>query len=385
MNNGLEQAPDRDGVVKQLVRELDDDLVFALSLGSKELFHTNLLGWFAQHQRSVGDALLREWDPGTPPALVRAQREQHHLDLVLEEVTADGMPGRDRVVVENKMFALPDLSQLRRYGRVVNKNLQGTPSLVLLSLADPGWSEGKWDDGKGNVWRHFSYRSLAEVLAGVVHPQDTDYFQLATLKGWTATVNRLAQLSELACQPGSGEPVWLPPALSDQLGHQLQAPVQKLRAHHVASQLRKELGDPLPDDVSVAASLTNRLGLVEAFVRVGDNIEAGWQLQGAQWRIAIRVTEDHPLYGRSDTLGHQRAQLADQTGWMTFQGGPWEGLLSGPTTRDGTPKFGTFSPNFVYRYVKVPDISVGTAISVGLSVVHRALSEQGTSRWRNSS
>lgn len=306
--------------VQQLVHELKDDLIFALSLGSKELFHTNLLGWFAEHHRSVGDGLLGAWDPEPPPALVRAKLEYHHLDLVLNEINADGADGPARVVVENKMFALPDLDQLRRYGSVINKNLKGAPSLVLLSLSDPGWPEGKWEDGAGNVWRHCSYQSLAEFLAAVLHSPDTDCFQLTTLKEWTSMVHRLARLHDLVCQPGPDELVLLPEKLSDPLESiRLDAAVQKLRAHHVASELRKRLGHPLTDDVSVGAGLTNRLGFVEAFVRVGDNIEAGWQLQGRRWRMAVRVGENHPLYGR--TLDDQRARLAEQTGWMTFQGG----------------------------------------------------------------
>ncbi|MGH3767041.1 MAG: hypothetical protein ACRDTX_18115 [Pseudonocardiaceae bacterium] len=376
-------AEERAVLVEQLVRELDDDLVFALSLGSKELFHTNLLGWFAQHQPSVGAALLREWDPHAEPALLRARREWRHLDLVLEEVAADGTPGQARVVVENKMFALPDLDQLRDYGRVINTDLKGAPSLVLLSLADPGWPTSRWDDGAGNVWRHVTYTSLAEVLAAVAHPQDTDYFPLATLTGWMTTVDRLGRLSELVCQPGPAEPVLLPQELSSRLAEiRLDAPVQKLRAHHVATELRRLLGDPLPEDVSVSASLTNGLGLVEAFVRVGDNIEAGWQLQGTQWRMAVRVGKDHPLYGRGDK-DDPRARLADQSGWMTFRDGPFEGLPARPVPRVGTPDVCKFSPNFVYRYVHVPDITIGTAVSVGLDVVLRALSERGEPRWRS--
>lgn len=307
-------------MVEDLVRELNDDLVFALSLGSKELFHTNLLGWFAEHQRCVDDTLLREWDPEAPPTSVTARREWRHLDLVLDEVKADGTPGPARVVVENKMFALPDLGQLREYGHVINRDLKGRPSLVLLSLADPGWTGSRWDNGTGNVWRHCSYQSLAGLLATTTLPQHTDRFQLATLEGWRVMVERLARLSELVCQPGPDECVFLPQTVSDKLRPiRLDAPVQRLRAHHVVSQLRKKLGDPLPADVSVDAGLTNGLGFVEAFVRVSDNIEAGCK----------------------------------------------------------------FSPNFVYRYVQVPEITVTTAVSVGLDIVHRALSERDSPRWRS--
>jgi len=370
-------------LVKQVVQELNDDLIYALSLGSKELFHTNLLGWFAEHEPIISAALLREWDPRTPPALVRARRELHHLDLVLHEVKADGAAGPARVVVENKMFALPNLEQLRRYGLVINTHFRDKPSLVLLSLADPGWPQGTWDDGAGNIWRHCSYQSLTQILTSDTRPLHVDRFAVATLQAWTTMMSRLAQLSDLVSQPRLDEVLLLPEAVRNELNQiRLDAPVQKLRAYHVTAQLRKELGDLLTDEVSIGVNFTNGHGLIEAFVGVGDNVEAGWQLQGSQWRMAIRVTKKHPLYGHGALLDAQRAQLADKTGWIAFEGTPFEGALSFPRIKGGTPKFGKFAPDFVYRYVHVPNLTLTTAVDTGLHIIHCALSERDSPRWR---
>lgn len=277
-----------------LVRELADDLLFALSLGSKELFHTNLLGWLAEHHRGVGDALLHLWNgPEATLAPVRARREWQHLDLVLDEAASGTKGGPARVVVENKMFALPDLEQLRRYGKSVRKLLDGSPSLILLSLADPGWPDGIWDDGNGGVWRHCSYQVLADALASVPQATDIDPFVNDTLMRWRTMLDRLHRLFDLVGRPGADEPFQLPREIRETLGSiRLGGPVQKLRAHHLASALRRELRDV--DDILIDAGLTNSIGFVEAFVPVTDGVEAGWQLQGAEWRMAIRVGPGAP-------------------------------------------------------------------------------------------
>jgi hypothetical protein len=42
--------------VADLITRLDANPVWAMSLGSKELFHSNLLAWFMDHQAKVREA-----------------------------------------------------------------------------------------------------------------------------------------------------------------------------------------------------------------------------------------------------------------------------------------------------------------------------------------
>jgi hypothetical protein len=61
------------------------------------------------------------------------------------------------------MFALPDVAQLHRYLAGPATAIVPQPTLVLLSLTDPGWAGGRLNvDGK--TWVHASWRELAQRL-----------------------------------------------------------------------------------------------------------------------------------------------------------------------------------------------------------------------------
>ena len=93
-------------------------------------------------------------------------REKRHLDLVIE------LPGHQPLVIENKAFSLPDDDQLQRYGTAVAA-LPGAPTLVLLSLSDPGWPDGKFAS-EGREWHWLSYGELGRRLNGVMLHGDFD-------------------------------------------------------------------------------------------------------------------------------------------------------------------------------------------------------------------
>src|SRR5664279_4046448 len=82
-----------------------------VSLGSKELFHSNLLGWMCERFPAKALDVFRPWlVPAPTTTATRVRREYKHLDLVIE------WAGYAPLVIENKVFSLPDDSQLIRYG-----------------------------------------------------------------------------------------------------------------------------------------------------------------------------------------------------------------------------------------------------------------------------
>jgi hypothetical protein len=60
------------------------------------------------------------------------------------------------LVIEGKLFALPDEAQVRTYGEVIDR-VWAHPTMVLLSLMDPGWPDGilRLDH---HLWPWLSYR-----------------------------------------------------------------------------------------------------------------------------------------------------------------------------------------------------------------------------------
>jgi hypothetical protein len=118
--------------IANILERLSGDPLYHASLGSKELFHTNLLAWLCdaypqEMQKVLPIPTAKPGAKGCAPA-----REEHDLDLVVR------FAGRAPLVIENKVKSLPNHAQLRAYDKVLNrdKELRGAKR-VLLSLAEP--------------------------------------------------------------------------------------------------------------------------------------------------------------------------------------------------------------------------------------------------------
>lgn len=117
-----------------------------LMYGQRELFHSNLIGWFFDELPDIADAVFRPLAAAGEGSSRRVDRERQHLDLVMH------WPDRASLVIENKVFSIPAREQLDAYASLTAK-WKAEPSLVLLSMSAPTFELG--------AWTHLSYRSLA--------------------------------------------------------------------------------------------------------------------------------------------------------------------------------------------------------------------------------
>jgi hypothetical protein len=119
--------------------------------------------------------------------------------------------------------------------------------------------------------------------------------------------------------------------------------------------------------LAVYAGLTNNAGLVQWFTDSADGFSWGWQLQGEEFRLAMIVPEDHAGYGRSP--GHRAARQEEarrHADFFTF--GPAED--AGPVGPRRV-EFGDYRPDFVYKYIPIPGITVGHAVELGIEYAQR--------------
>jgi len=96
-----------------LLSPLSGSLAFQMSLGSKELFHSNILAYAISSQPSLVNRIF-----GIDGRVVDITREKHLgksavVDMCIEVVASDGR--RNRLVIENKFKSLPSADQLARY------------------------------------------------------------------------------------------------------------------------------------------------------------------------------------------------------------------------------------------------------------------------------
>jgi hypothetical protein len=208
-----------------MARRIESNPLGRLMYGSRELFHSNLIGWFFDMLPEVADATFR------PLALTGSDsgrwvdRERGHLDLVFH------WPDRAPLVIENKVFSFPDKQQLDEYEAAAGTWPQA-PSLVLLSVSPPAFDPGNW--------RYLSYGEFAARILDAL-PSDSSY-EVETMRRYAALVTDLHDLISAVDVHDDSEPVWLPRSLLTEISSsQMRAALHKARAQRVAHMLNEAL------------------------------------------------------------------------------------------------------------------------------------------------
>ncbi len=361
-----------DEIVATLCAALKEEPLFHMSLGSKELFHSNFLAWFADCFPEHAAAVFRPWTiPMASAQPSRSEREPAHLDLVLH------LPGLAPIAVENKVFSTPDEEQLDRYaeGTLAQRSAaETTYARVLLSLMSPGWTTYKG-------WRLVSYQELAEALrAQVAYIRAADAFAGDLVEHYVVLISLLAQLFEFLGTPVWDEPLLLTPAVAGHLERaRLSAGVQKARASHVARELHRTVKNKAWSDVHLGYGFTKGMSLLEGFCRQGTDGSnpsgdaLGWQLQGGQFRLAVITGQLRGPAYRTEREAYVAERYAK---WFDFT--PLD-TVSGPTekrrineVRGGHWNFQSYNPDFVYRYRTTPGLTPSQIVELGLLYLDRA-------------
>lgn len=342
------------GDVNALCAALKAEPMFHLSLQSKELFHSNFVGWLCESHPQLGVEVFGRWVSRRPEATtLRVQRERSHLDLAIE------LPGLAPFVVENKVFAPPDESQLDDYAAGKLAGLTA-PELLLLSLGRPRWADGTYVCASGELWRYLSYRDLADALEHAAATLEVQSFDRQLVEHYCVLVRLLDDLAQTVGSAAEDEPIDVPAAIKLVLQqNRLHDAVGKLRARNAIAAAAAHTAPALEGrEVRWEASFTRSHALTAAFIRHSDTDWLGWQYQEGQWRVVV-ITSMHQ--GKTAELRARRhAYVADRyASWFAFDAIP---TLTGrsidkvpPTEARGA--FNNFDPDFVYRYRQMNDLT----------------------------
>lgn len=313
--------------------------------GQRELFHSNLIGWFFDALPEAADAVFRGFAPEGEGARRFPERERKNMDLVFH------WTDRAPVVIENKVFSLPQKKQLDDY-EAATATWAHAPGLVLLSMSAPGFALDRW--------QHLSYRDLAHRIR--VALPDTTSYEVETMRRYADLVDDMDRLIDAVEVRSDTESVWLPDSLLSAISSsQMRAALHKARAQRVAG----VLNDTLPALGRQAASgMTSSQPFVEVFEPVtvdGLTLRLGWQLQGVAFRRTVIYTEP-PHHGRSEIAQRRRVRMSRKhPEFFTFP-------ASLPQTHAGTGEYNHFAPDSVLKYVKAPGITVAELKSAATAV-----------------
>ncbi len=314
-----------------------------MSLGSKELFHSNFLAWFVRSFPVQAEAALAPWlAAGDGANEVLVWREKRHLDLIIE------FPQYEPLLIENKVFSLPDEGQLDKYAEAVTK-IVGRPVLVLLSLTDPAWPDNKYQSGN-LTWQYASYDELRTRLVSQVDAvRGANPYAGETLEHYCTFLGLLVRLQEIVSVRSDDEPLELANAVRAELQHiRMYDAAQKIRARQTLRLLRLRLENTGVDHTKLdtGSGFSNGRSILQAFYAVRPDDLFGWQLQTNQWRLAMILKS---LGGRGEQARAKRESYARQHGdWFDFE--IFERTVAtlgqSPGLKTGKREFNHYDPRF---------------------------------------
>ncbi len=338
----------------EITRQLDGEPLFHLMLAHRELFHSNLLGWFFEHLPAAGLQVLQTLSHQAPRhGRLAVWREWQHLDLVVEA------PGLAPLIVENKVFAQPDEDQLTRYGDLVRRHYDDSTCL-LLSTNRPNWPDGRAALG-GIEWTWLGYDHLADLIAESL-PEGASY-EVETMRRYTHVARGLAAMID-AVQISSPEDSFLLSAeQTADVSDRLVASLAKARARHTSHLIEQAVaGNAEPGYTS--SGFTNGSALVEwSAASLPCGCRPGWQQQGRDFRLFVITSRDTGRGPdlRRDREAHVQAEHLDWFDWSRVDAILGTKHVAARPTAGG---FNAYAPDFVYRNKPAPDITARQLIDV---------------------
>lgn len=139
---------------------LKDSLIFRMSLGSKELFHSNVWAWLIE--KDINFAKVFGLDEETISHFQVVKREENNRDLVL--YFKDERNGEYHITIENKIKSVPTPEQLKDYSKDIGKNHFKWG--ILTGLRENVIDFGK--HGLDEKWTYVDYPTIATGIRDVL-------------------------------------------------------------------------------------------------------------------------------------------------------------------------------------------------------------------------
>ena len=419
------------------IAQLSSSTTFQLSLGSKELFHSNFLYWLSIKDWSIFIKVMHElakvdsfwWETGYK---VEVRRESRNFDLsIYVQISKDQQDDsyRERwvpvLVLENKMKSLPYHEQLQRY---FNKAFSEWPfkdlqavcvsnpqpiTFILLSLYTENKTTNfleceytrkcyKKDVQFKYEWISKNYLDLHDSLKS--NNSHTSFTQLdcLVLEDYRNFIEALHYIAQDDWKVNAGDDFvgkiypWANKGYQGDKQHELRIDDIRQKVHY--SQLQRMLEEALknagieayhvsvgkPDVIRYGTSFAHNIGILEIAVKYPANLDDSYiflQLQGDSYCHALckykgKVVDvlQNKKSELAFWLGNDRTQIEYPSKFKNYQILPF-----GENTRARDPRFKKFNyygDGFIYQKVEIQTgVTVNDVISSMIEDIKKIISK----------
>ena len=141
------------------IKFLENSLLYQMSLGSKELYHSNVWAWLIEREPAFISVFFKGTDLSRLTK-IKVEREKHYRDILITFLY-DGK--KEYFVIENKIKTFPTIEQLKRY----TENLDGyyLSRAVFTGIINP--FNGDVDIENNDIKMLWEFCSYAEISKGI--------------------------------------------------------------------------------------------------------------------------------------------------------------------------------------------------------------------------
>ena len=371
---------------REILSNLNELPIFKMSLGSKELFHSNFLEylWSIDNKRFIN--LINELfgrvvlNAGTTYEL---SREKENFDICIHH-KEENKTIYD-VIIENKVKSIPNEKQLKDYVAKVQKhNPNPTANYLLLSLIEDFPDKAKIEEE--GIWTIVNYNHLHAAI-DKSFPNDASKHSVY-IKDYLEFIHLMQELEgEITPQTFCNEKLW--PNYKNYKAYRLHDLYIKLRGLKFLDMLKSELdkqnikwdivsiaGDKLrawynnnpniPDGQKVYLNwnVFNAVGQIAAFIYRGDNEIYEIVIQGNQYRHGINYYDDSDpqlknwIQNKNDKA---ITEIWNRVGNNSFMNEYyWNQKQQSFNTKYRKEKaYCQYKPDYVYRYQDISKEKIG--------------------------
>ena len=262
------------------VEKLKKSPVFAMSLGSKELFHSNFWAFLMEH-KDYRDFLYSLFPELEPSEVVQIKREYKNRDIVI-------LYKDKEYVIENKIKSYPDLEQLKKYGDDSNMD-----SGIVTGINKPPFDLPE-------KWRYVSYAEITDILRRI---NTNDKYLESIVLDYCNVLDSINCLMNLSLKKTEGKLSYWTQTISMLNSIRLMDVFRKLKADEFAiacKDIERKISDIVKPhngwDFYISRSFHNGKATLSfeilKYVDKKYQGQIGIQIEDNQFRIYLGVAED---------------------------------------------------------------------------------------------